>query len=610
MTDQVVSNTILLPGGAAVVGARVTVTLVASTTAQAEGFTATTGVAFQAETTTNSAGLWTLTLTPNSLISPSGTVYKAVEVYGGTRVTNHFTVPASGTPHLLGAILSDAPASLATAALQAHIDDAVDAHDATAISYAGGTGISATTVEGALDELATEKLDITTASSTYEAAAAARPSWASGTRRWDAQRGWYNVTPATLSKWVAAAFGMLAGSAHARITCLGDSTWQGSSANPNSTYAIPAALKSMLMTDLGVVSGGTGMLPFWNTYEFASGATGTSNPASEPRLYFARNTANGNLTFPSGGLYTTGMMALNDSGAQTNYVIFAPGIAYDDFYIYAVEGGGRSYLVEMGSSTTVAGGAENYYNLSAYYGDVSAPPGGTNVAALSGYQRDSAGGSGGQRVGKITFSNGTHNVRIMDNLNADASTSYFLGAEARISNAGLIVDNYAQSGRALRNLAQNSNNTNGVGGAPLVEMLHPDLLIIPLMLNDYQASVSVATFKTDLTALVQRQKTSGATGTYGNGVGADGDVLLFVSAQPNAATWPPTPPTTTLTDYYAAAYQVADEQNVALVDGAWRWQNYATSSVLMSDGVHPNQYGSRNHARNVADALLSVVGGL
>jgi hypothetical protein len=45
--------------------------------------------------------------------------------------------------------------------IQGHIDDAVDAHDASAISYAGGPGTSATDVEGALDELSTEKSNTT-----------------------------------------------------------------------------------------------------------------------------------------------------------------------------------------------------------------------------------------------------------------------------------------------------------------------------------------------------------------------------------------------------------------------------------------------------------------
>ena len=41
--------------------------------------------------------------------------------------------------------------------LTTHIDDATDAHDASAISYAGATGLAATDVEAALDELDSEK---------------------------------------------------------------------------------------------------------------------------------------------------------------------------------------------------------------------------------------------------------------------------------------------------------------------------------------------------------------------------------------------------------------------------------------------------------------------
>lgn len=46
-----------------------------------------------------------------------------------------------------------------TGDVAAHLADTTDAHDAAAISYAGGTGMSATDVEAAIDELATEKVD-------------------------------------------------------------------------------------------------------------------------------------------------------------------------------------------------------------------------------------------------------------------------------------------------------------------------------------------------------------------------------------------------------------------------------------------------------------------
>ena len=107
----------------------------------------------------------------------TGTIY----VTGGTDVA----VADGGT----GA--SDAPTALtnlgaaSSAALTAHIDDTVDAHDASAISYAGGTGISATTVEGAIDELATEKTDDTVVNAHIADATAAHAasaiSYAGGT---------------------------------------------------------------------------------------------------------------------------------------------------------------------------------------------------------------------------------------------------------------------------------------------------------------------------------------------------------------------------------------------------------------------------------------------
>lgn len=72
-----------------------------------------------------------------------------------------------------------------SAALDAHIADTTDAHDASAISYVGGTGMSATDVEAAIDELATEKAnaaDLTAHISDATAAhAASAVSYAGGT---------------------------------------------------------------------------------------------------------------------------------------------------------------------------------------------------------------------------------------------------------------------------------------------------------------------------------------------------------------------------------------------------------------------------------------------
>lgn len=54
------------------------------------------------------------------------------------------------------------------AELDAHVDDTSAAHAASAISYAGGTGISSTDVESAIDELATEKENVVAAGTTAD----------------------------------------------------------------------------------------------------------------------------------------------------------------------------------------------------------------------------------------------------------------------------------------------------------------------------------------------------------------------------------------------------------------------------------------------------------
>lgn len=167
----VVNNTVTDPGGRALPRTRVTIQLIAAATGVGPGFVGATDVTVidTWELQTDAAGAWTASLTDNASITPAGTVYRVTELPPGGRPHTYTISVPTGAARWVGDILVDPPATLATAALQAHLDDTLDAHDATAISYAGGTGLVATTVEAALDELANEKLDITTASGTYAA---------------------------------------------------------------------------------------------------------------------------------------------------------------------------------------------------------------------------------------------------------------------------------------------------------------------------------------------------------------------------------------------------------------------------------------------------------
>lgn len=109
-------------------------------------------------TPTVTLGAYSVDLTPNASITPSGTVWKRTATIEGSGSTaEYIVVPASGGPYVFATRLTDPPAAIESSALAAHIALATDAHDASAISYAGSSGISATNVEAAIDELDTEK---------------------------------------------------------------------------------------------------------------------------------------------------------------------------------------------------------------------------------------------------------------------------------------------------------------------------------------------------------------------------------------------------------------------------------------------------------------------
>ena len=85
-----------------------------------------------------------------------------LDATAGLTGTHKIAVDKTGLPEAEGVTLEELSTHLATAldessALTAHIDDDSAAHAATAISYAGSAGLSATTVEAALDELDTER---------------------------------------------------------------------------------------------------------------------------------------------------------------------------------------------------------------------------------------------------------------------------------------------------------------------------------------------------------------------------------------------------------------------------------------------------------------------
>lgn len=120
------------PGGAAFpsVGARVVADLYAAgNVTYGESGDASVGTV---ATLTDSSGVWTFELEPNSNISPAGTVWRvSVTPVDGETSTSYFEVPDTAGPHNVADILSDAPSSVGSIPLNEHAAlTALEAHGA------------------------------------------------------------------------------------------------------------------------------------------------------------------------------------------------------------------------------------------------------------------------------------------------------------------------------------------------------------------------------------------------------------------------------------------------------------------------------------------------
>jgi len=109
-----IQGTVVDPAGVAVEGAKVTVQLVAADDdANAPGYVGSQQIFSPRSTNTGADGTWSMTnVVGNASISPAGTVYKVTYERQNWKTSFHISVPASGGPYDVGAILTAAPDAL------------------------------------------------------------------------------------------------------------------------------------------------------------------------------------------------------------------------------------------------------------------------------------------------------------------------------------------------------------------------------------------------------------------------------------------------------------------------------------------------------------------
>lgn len=407
------------------------------------------------------------------------------------------------------------------------------------------------------------------ASSATSAATAAlavvpsKPSWASGSRPFDPRLHTYNLRPETLQRWRRGRALAEAGTGAAHVTCFLDSVTYGSgSSQPKWTRSIPGRLRALFDRRYG--SAGSGVVVPWDTW--------FDTPADDPRL--VKTGSHEKFLYGPHNLGAVRFLSASD----TNYLEFTE--TCTSFVIYGLSGGSRPRISVDGGADAYIAGSPNL--------DVSL----TDYDPQPGYQSN---GSSGQIVTVVPAGSlGPHTLRIKAPSNG-ANHCVVFGVEARTGVAGVRVSSMARPGIKSSSLVADDAANYLSGMACSLDAMKADVAVMNLSMNDFNMSEPVATFKANVLTAVARQRSS-ATNK------ANGDVLLVLPAQPSYTLTPP------ITDYYRAMYEVADEQNVALLDVAARWVDNASAASLgwWADGVHPNDAGAADVAAAIFNALTAV----
>jgi lysophospholipase L1-like esterase len=135
----------------------------------------------------------------------------------------------------------------------------------------------------------------------------------------------------------------------------------------------------------------------------------------------------------------------------------------------------------------------------------------------------------------------------------------------------------------------------------MFDMPRADLSVIALGNNDWQADTATATVKSYLSTAIARQRSSGTTQ---GGSHANGDVALVFGPTPDLTALVHTNPS--YEQYRTAFYEVADSDDVMLIDITPSWVDFTTADTvgLFADTVHPSDDGAEDIAQAVYEALF------
>lgn len=383
----------------------------------------------------------------------------------------------------------------------------------------------------------------------------------------------YMPTPSALDTWKSIRSDTLAGSRQAHVSIVGDSIAFGAASNGASTPKYencwPGQLRTLVDARFG--SAGTGIV--------LADENLISNPTWDDRWAW-----NGGVVNQGFGLFRQSCFRLD--GASSQYVEFTA--VCDEFEVMVLNdtAGFATVSVDGGATQTIR-------NIT-----------GGSPADLE----PEAGNHPKIMVTKIPAGSvGSHTLRIYPPSSSSSHDTFLCWADGRINvNKRFRISNLSNNGESLSTLGAtgvNNDETNGLYGLPHLDTANADLQIIGLGINDWQGAMSVSSLKSALVTLIERQRSSGTASGGGNH--ANGDAMLLWNPQPNVTVLQPGGGPT-WQQYRDAFYEVADEQNCALLDLGMTWGGFdaANTAGYFADNIHPSDTGAALIAAKVQRAVF------
>jgi lysophospholipase L1-like esterase len=399
--------------------------------------------------------------------------------------------------------------------------------------------------------------------------------------------GVFIPSPTAATRWHELRTATLAGQRQAHIALLADSIGYGAAATgatqPKPGKTTAGLMRASLARKYGAAGGG---------FTLADNVRLFGNLADDPRWAKTSGVVTHNFGFHAS---STAWRIQTVGGAE--YIEFTD--TCSEFWIYTLSGGSQMQVkIDGGAAITLLNAAS--------VGGAS-----SDIAPEPGYYRNPA--LNAHNVFKIPAGAvGSHTLRIYP---ITSGSVFLVAVEGRIPTLGTFrVSSPSINGKALSTFfaftGEGADGNGGLFSGDLwLDTLRADLLLAGLGVNDWQQQVSLATTRTRLERLIDRQRATG-TNAYGS-TKPGGDVVLIWNPKPDIASLGGGTYTNPSWDQYRDLwYEVAAQRDVCLIDLGDQWGgSFAAANARgqYADAIHPSDKGYLDYAARVEHALFNVI---